>query len=139
MKKLIAFSVVVIAIFAFTLKPDIYFVDYTGVATDTVGVGTTTWNYPVEINKTDGVFYSSKVKVMDVTAGAQCTIALQGKYFDDDDYSTITTKTWYGGGTDTTVVFQNVATKSYYRYMRVLVTRTANKAKIGYVKLSLKK
>ena len=122
-----------------TLDPTIYFVEYTGVVSDTVGVGTTTWSYPLLLNKTEGLYYNAKVKVQDVAAGAACTVKLQGKYFSDDAYSDITTYTWYGGGTDTTVVFTGNTNKIYYRYLNILVTRTASKAKVNYVKLSIKK
>ena len=121
------------------LQPKQFIFQYTGTATDTVGVGTTTWGKEILLNKLDGVLYTCAVKVSDYTAGSACTIALQGKIFNTDTYSTITTKTWYGGGTDTTVVFQNVASKIYYRYLKVLVTRTASKAKVDYVKLSLRR
>lgn len=151
MKKFIILIALAIAGFSFSgtyaqklitpnpLATDVYLVDYTGLASDTVGVGNTTWGYVQLLNKSDGLYYNAKVKVSDVTAGAACTVKLQGKYFDDDAFADITTYTWYGGGTDTTLVFTSNTNKVYYRYLKVLVSRTASKLKVNSVKISLKK
>lgn len=115
---------------------------YTGTVSDTLGVGQTTWGYEMEVNKSDGLFYNTRVKVSDKTTGANgvCTVKLQGKYFDTDAYSDITTVTWTGvGSTDSIIPFQNVSAKNYYRYMKILVTRTGGMLKVDYIKNSLKK
>ena len=117
-----------------------YAVEYTGVSSDTVGAATvTTWNKGWVMTDGDAVFYNAKVKVADKAANGACTIALQGKYFTDDTYTTITTLTWHATGTDTTVLFTGNTNKVYYRYFNFLVTRTASSAKVIYTKLSLKK
>lgn len=123
------------------LQPEVWAAEYVSTsAADTVGAATvTTWAKGWMLNKGDALFYNAKVKVSDHIAGAACTVALQGKYFAGDTYTTITTMTWLAGGTDTTVLFTGNTNKVYYRYLNFLVTRTAGVAKIDYVKISLKK
>lgn len=116
-----------------------YIYEYKGVASDSVGTVDTTWNKAIQLNKLDGLFYNAAVKVSDLTPDAACTIKLQGKIFATDPYTDITTLKWTGTGTDTTFVFTGNTNKIYYRYLNFLVTGTANKTKIDFVKLSLKK
>lgn len=133
-------SVGAVAIQAQTVLPTTkYIYSYTGVASDTVGAVETTWNKAIQLNKLDGLFYNASVKVSDSTVGAKCSVALQGKIFAEDAYTTITTVTWYGGGTDTTILFTQNTNKIYYRYLNVLVTRVAAKAKVSKINISLKK
>jgi len=143
MKKVILFLILCfgfISLQAQTVLPiEKYIFSYVGISTDTVGVGTTVLNKAIQLNKLDGIFYNAKVKVSDVTAGATCTIALQGKIFSSDTYTTINTYTWYGGGTDTTVLFTSNTNKVYWRYLNFKITRTANKAKLTSIDLSIKK
>lgn len=143
MKKLIfiiACMFAFVAMQAQTVLPTTKYVySYTGVATDTVGAVSTTLSKAIQLNKLDGLFYNASVKVSDVTAGAKCSVALQGKIFAEDAYTTITTVTWYGGGTDTTILFTQNSNKIYYRYLNFLVTRVATKAKVDKINLSLKK
>lgn len=125
-----------------TLPRNIYFVNYTGVAADTLGVGQTTWGYEVNLNKADGYFYNIRVKISDKTTGGAGvgTIKLQGKHFNTDSYSDITTISWTGvGSTDTIAPFSQITTKQYYRYLKILVTRTGGLIKVDYIKESLKK
>lgn len=120
-----------------------WFNNYTGLATDTLGTVTaTTWSYEIPVNKFDGLYYVSKIKISDKTSGANgvCTVKLQGKYFASDNYTDITTVSWTGiGTTDTTIVFSNVATKTFYAYYRQLVTNTSGKSKIDYSKTIIKR
>lgn len=145
MKKLIAFLILAIGFAclpskAQTILPVGKFIySYTGVATDTVGATSTTWSKEIQLNKLDGLFYNSSVKVSDAVAGAKCSVALQGKYFSTDEYTTITTVTWYGGGTDTTILFTQNSSKIYYRYLKYLVTNVTPRAKVSLINLSLKK
>ncbi len=145
MKKLISLIAIMLlglATFAQTnvqMGGESYFYEYTGVATaDTVGGTVTTWNKPILLNSYDAVLYYIKAKVTE-TAGFACTIKLQGKYFSADTYSDITTVTYTGVGTDTTVVFNEGSTASRYRYFNILVTRTAGTGKISFVKASFKR
>ncbi|CAB5226082.1 hypothetical protein UFOVP756_43 [uncultured Caudovirales phage] len=120
-----------------------WFVNYAGVASDTLGTVTaTTFSYEIPVNKFDGVYYYGKIKVSDKTTGSAgvCTVKLQGKYFATDAYSDITTVSWTGiGSTDSTIVFSNISTKTFYSYYRYLVTNTSGKSKIDYVKTIIKK
>ena len=145
MKKLLFLSIASICLFSINstaqtvLPTNKYIYEYTGAASDSVGVVNTTWNKAIQLNKLDGLFYNAAVKVSDITANATCTIKLQGKMFATDTYTDITTLAWTGTGTDTTFVFTGNTNKIYYRYLNFLVTGTANKTKIDFVKLSLKK
>lgn len=120
-----------------------WFTNYAGVATDTLGTVTaTTWSYEIPVNKFDGLFYVSKIKLSDKTTGANgvCTVKLQGKYFAADSYSDITTVQWTGiGSTDTTITFTSVTNKVYYPYIRQLVTNTSGKSKVDYSKTIFKR
>jgi len=145
MKKIILFLIIAIGFLASTVKAQTilpvekYVFSYVGVATDTVGVGTTVWNKAIQLNKLDGLFYNANIKVSDVTAGATATIKLKGKVFGSDTYTDITTVLWKGGGTDTTIVFTSNTNKVYWRYLQFEVTRTNAKLKVDYINLSLKK
>lgn len=117
---------------------------YTGVAADTLGTVTaTTWSYAVPINKFDGVFFISQIKLADKTTGANgvCTVQPQGKYFDNSTYVNIgSAVTWTGvGSTDTTITIASVSSKVYYPYIRILVTNTGGKSKVVTNKLIIKK
>lgn len=121
------------------ISTDKYIVEYNGVATsDTVGGTVTTWNKPILLDSYNKVFYNFKVKVSE-TASFACTVKLQGKVFSDDSYTDITTKTYTGIGTDTTVTFIQDTSASKYRYFNVLITRTAGTGKLTYIKSSFKR
>ena len=123
------------------LKPYVWFDNYTGTTVDSLGVGQTTWNYEIRINKPDAVLYDVRIKVADKSTGSNgaAVIKLQGKRFSGDNYSDITTKTWYGGGADTTISITESSTKTLYRYLNVNVVRSAGTLKVDYLKTSLKK
>jgi len=126
------------------LSADAWFIPtYTGVATDTLGTVTaTTWSYEIPVNKFDGLFYVSKIKLSDKTTGANgvATVKLQGKYFAADAYTDITTVQWTGiGSIDTTITFTSVTNKVYYPYIRQLVTNTSGKSKVDYSKTIFKR
>lgn len=113
--------------------------EWTGSAAhDTVGGTVTTWSKPILLGGDQVVYYYSKVKVTE-TAGFACTIKLQGKYFDSDTYTDITTITYGGAGADTTAIFAEASTPIKYRYLNVLVTRTAGTGKVTSVKLVAKR
>ena len=153
MKKIILLAVFMIALVAnaqkaytpagFVGEAGQWVIEYTGVASDTLGTVTaTTWSYAVTVNKPDGLFYVGKIKVSDKTTGANgvCTVKLQGKYFAADAYSDITSVSWTGvGSTDSTITYTSVSNKVYYRYLRFLVTNTGGKSKVDFAKLLVKK
>ena len=144
MKKFLVLLITVIAMYTSVqaqtvLTRNKYIWSYTGLSTDTVTTGVGTLSKYVVLNKPDGFFYTVKVKVSDSSAGATGTIKLQGKQFAADNYTDITTITWHGGGTDTTAIFQNISSKLYWRYLKVLVTPTANRIKLTSIDMSLRK
>lgn len=143
MKRLILFLTLCIgfaAVQAQVILPvNKYIFAYSGTAADTVGFATTVWTKTIQLNKLDGLFYNANLKVSDVAAGAEATIKLKGKVFGTDGWTDITTYTWKGGGTDTTVVFTANTNKVYWRYLQFEVTRVASKAKVSFINLSLKK
>ena len=119
-------------------------VGYTGVATDTLGTVTaTTWSFTVPVNKIDGLFFVSEIKLADKTTGANgvCTVQPQGKYFESGSFVNIGSPvTWTGiSSTDSTITIASVSSKTYYSYYRVLVTNTDGKSKVVSNKLIIKK
>lgn len=118
-----------------------WFVSYTGNATlDTVTVGNT-WSKALLVNKGQRLMYNIRFKVTEVSAVTNATpvaIALQGKVFDTDTYTTITTLQYHGTGSDTTVTFSEASTASVYRYFNILVTPASGKVKTTFLKASFK-
>lgn len=121
------------------LLPGKYFLNHAGLATDTVGAVGTTWNYPIFVNKGFGYFYINAVKVQEVTSDFKCSIKLQGKNRSTESYSDITTLYYYGTGTDSTLNFSNVSTKTNYNYLNYLVTRISGKGKVVFCDFNIKK
>jgi len=140
---LVAFIVSVVTVSAQSsvlLKSTKYIYGYVGTDADSINASTdSVWTQTIQLNKLDGIFYNASVKVKDFTAGATCKIILRGKIFDSDEFTTISTVLWKGGGTDTTVIFTANTNKVYYRYLDFKLSGTANKAKLEFIKLSLKK
>jgi len=149
MKKLVLLLIAVIG-FAFAqaqtatpiqMTPDQWFVSYTGNATlDTVSVGNT-WSKALLPNKGVRLMYNIRFKITEVSAVTNATpvaIALQGKVFDTDTYSTITTHQYHGTGSDTTVTYSEASTASVYRYFNILVTPASGKVKTTFLKASFK-
>lgn len=144
MKKIFILLVLLISVMSVSaqrvMKADTYIYKYVGLAGDTVNVSNdSVWNHTVQINKREGVFYNASVKVADVTANAACKVILRGKIFDTDAWTTIETKAWKGGGTDTTINFTQNTNKQYYRYLDFKLSGTAAKAKLSVINLSLKR
>lgn len=153
MKKIILFICVLfsfainaqVAKIAVPLSENAWFIPtYTGVETDTLGTVTaTTWSYTVPVNKFDGVFFISEIKLADKTTGAngRCTVQPQGAYFNGGTYTNIGSSVlWTGtGSTDTTITITSISSKVYYPYIRILVTNTSGKSKVVTNKFIIKK
>lgn len=121
-----------------TLNVDSYYDIYTGLATDTVSQ-TRTWNMYFAPNKGERLFYDFRVKLTEVVATTQTAVALQGKKMDTDSWSTITTLNYKGTGTDTTLVFAETSTASFYRFFNILITPSSGKVKPTFIKVAFKK
>lgn len=142
MKKVLIFIMLLAAISlsAQKITEKVWSYAYTGVSTDTIGAGTTTWTKSVQVVLPYPVAYVFQVKVSDRGAGGAATVALKAKNFATDAYSTLTTVTWTGvGSTDSVITFNSTTNKHNYNYYQVLVTRTANKATVNWLKAYVKK
>lgn len=120
------------------LATDQFVYDYSGVASDTVGIGTTTWFKELNINKPQMLYYNNQLKVTKVSGSPRATIKLQGKIFSTDTYTDITTTAYYGTTADTTINYTQVTTKQSYRYYKLLITATAGRTKVTWYKASYK-
>ena len=113
---------------------------YVGVASDTIGAVATTWTKTLDVSAPEQKAVAIQLKLSDRGAGGAATVALQGRVFATDAYSTISTITWTGiGSVDSTITINSTTTKYNYNYYKVLVTRTANKATINSFKVIVKK
>jgi len=144
MKKIILFLILAVGFLTANVNAQIlnvnkYIWEYIGVAGDSINSTTATFSKEIQLNKLDGLFYNASVKVKDVTDGATCTLKVYEKMFSTDVYVLKNTLTWYGGGTDTTFVVTSNTNKTYNRYLKLEVNRTAASLAIKYMKLSLKK
>lgn len=102
---------------------------YTGVATDTASIGGTL-NKVIVPNSTWGLYYDVKFKITEVSATTSTAVAFQGRKFNGDAWSTITTITYRGTGTDTTAYYTQVSTKQFYNEYRLLITPANGKVKL---------
>lgn len=141
MKKvfLLAFLLVGISVFSQKFTPTVWSYTYAGVATDTIGAGTTTWSKAVEVAIPNQASYVFQVKLSDRGAGGAASVVLKAKNFASDAYSTLTTVTWTGvGSTDSVITFNSTTNKYNYNYYQVLITRTANMATVNWFKAYVK-
>lgn len=122
-----------------TLNDSYLYYGYTGVSTDTVS-WSRPWSKIITPNATFPLYYDALVKVTEVAASAQTAILWQGRKFDTDSWSTITTVNYKGTGSDTSVYFTQVSTRQFYNQYRLLVTpTTTGKVKITYLKAYFRK
>lgn len=144
MKKVILLVCAILLTFAVSaqktikLSPTVYAVEYTGVAADSISATDTAFTYDVEVNKPNALFYNFKVKLTELASPCNMVVSVMGKYFIDDEYTPITSATYTGAGTDTTIVFTQNTTAQFYRYYRVKVVYGDKKAKVSYYKLYFK-
>jgi hypothetical protein len=143
MKRTILFIMLCIATLAVSaqkLTATDWSYSYVGVAADTIGAVATTWSKTIDVSAPEQKAVAIQLKLTDKVAGGAATVALQGRVFATDAYSTISTITWTGiGSTDSTITINSGTTLYNYNYYKVLVTRTANKATINSLKLVVKK
>ena len=145
MKKIFAFIAIALIMSMVTttvtaqvkLKPNQFAYVYTGVSVDSVSVNDTVFAKEIFVNKPTTLYYNVSVKITEI-ASASCTISLQGKIFSDDVYTNITTATYSGGGSDTTVIFTQNTTKQFYRYYRVRIVYGSGKVAVYNIKCYFK-
>lgn len=112
---------------------------YTGLSTDTVS-WSRPWSKTIIPNATFPLYYDALVKITEVAASAQTAVLWQGRKFDTDAWSTITTVNYKGTGADTSIYFTQVSTRQFYYQYRLLVTpTTTGKVKITYLKAYFRK
>lgn len=122
-----------------TLGNDTWYYQFSvGAATDTIGSSDTTYYLQWLTNKDMGLLYNVKTKLTEVSGTATVAVSIQGKVHSDDSWSNIATQTYYGAGSDTTLVFTQTSTAQFYRYFRLYYdcTTSAQKVKIStaYIK-----
>jgi hypothetical protein len=137
MKKFVVLLLLMIACFTIqaqyskTLGVGEYGIGYTGLAKDTVSATDTAFTYEYTVNKATPLFYNIACKVLKVSAGS-CSISIQGRIFNTDAYTNITTYTFAGSQADTTVVFTQNTTAQFYRTYRIKVLYVSGKTKVSY-------
>ncbi len=124
------------------LKVSEYFPYYAGVAGDTCGTTQDTMEYKWFVNKERALLYDWNVKVTEKRGRGLLTISLQGRNFSTESWTNITSTTYYGGGTDTTVKFsqQTTASAVFYNHFRVYLTKanTLGAVNLNFITGSLK-
>lgn len=112
--------------------------DYTGVAADSVTANDTMWHREIVSLHPQALYYQFRVKLTELTSPAVCTVYVLAKTYKDEDYTTISSQQYSGGGTDTTITFTQTSTKQFYRYYLVKVVYGSNKAKVTFLKMLFK-
>lgn len=150
MKKIliILFAIVAMAINAqdrsksFELQRDDIFARYTGVSADSVGVTQDTLEYKWFVNKEYDLLYDVQVKQTELRGRGLNTVSLQGRKFSTDAWTNITSVTYYGGGTDTTINFtqHTIASVVPYNHLRVYITKnnSAGATIVNFINLAVK-
>ena len=116
-----------------------YYYEYSLGASDTVSNNDTLWYAQLFLNKTEPIKYDIQVKVDSLSGTPTTDISLQGKVFESDSWTNITTVSWAGTTSDTTFTYTENSTAKYYRYLRVYndANTTAQKYKINYIKCKI--
>ena len=146
MKKLIALIAFLSCIFALNAqsftKPKTVSDFYTvvkGSPEDTIGATQTSITKTYLINQSDALLYNITAKISDYAAGFTGTVVLKAKANIYSPWVTISTTTYTGAGTDTTITLSEVTTKKTYYIYQLVFNRTASKGKLDTLILSFKK
>ena len=107
-----------------------YIYQYTGATRDTLGAVQDSILIPLYIECPNPTYYDFKVRIHENVSACNVAVQLKGKKYSTDTYTTITTLTYKGVGTDTTLLFTQVSTLQHYNYYQLVFKRVANKAKI---------
>ena len=114
---------------------------YYGSAADTVSNADSLWNYDIAVlNLYDALDSELRVSLDSVSGSPQVTVTLQGKWSYVDSYTDISSATWYGTSSDTTISISN-ATNKNYRFYNILLdgTATAQKSKVSLIEFGVSK
>lgn len=112
------------------------YLDYSFTAADTIGPVNTTYSIITVANQHEGSYQDVMIKLHRLVGG-RASVQLQGTVFDGQAYTNIgSAVNWHGDSADTTIYIKNDTVK-YYRYFKILVTRTAGTASITDAQLKL--
>jgi len=114
----------------FKITPTSYVYQYTGQTADTLGAVRDSILIPLYVETSAPTFYDFKVRLHENVSACNIAVQLQGKKYGTDSYSTITSATYKGVGTDTTILFTQTTTAQHNNYYQLVFIRAANKAKI---------
>ena len=88
------------------------------------------YNYPVKVNV--------KLHVHELAGTGNCAVSLQGKQFNGDGWTNITTVNYAGSGSDTTITITD-GTARQYQYYRVFLDKVyATAGRVGVMTLDFK-
>ena len=123
-----------------TLGSDTWYYQFgVNTAADTISAFDTLYYVQALTNKSMGLLYGIQTQITEVSGAARVAVSLQGKIHSGDSWTNITTVTYYGSDSDTTINFSQTGTAVFYRYLRILYdcnTTTQNvKINTAYVKL----
>ena len=97
------------------------------------------WSFTIQPNKGNTVWYTFAVKITEVSATTSTVIQLQYKKFAYQAWANLGSAiTYKGTGTDTTALITEESTKTFARYLRVLVTPANGKVKTTFIHASFK-
>lgn len=110
-----------------------------GVTADTISSNDTLWNYDIAVlNLKRKLDSELRIKLDSVSGSPTVTVSLQGKWSYNDSYTTISSATWHGTSSDTTIAISNTTNK-FYRFYNILLdaTATAQKASVNYLEFGV--
>lgn len=88
------------------------------------------YNFPVKVNV--------KLHAHELTGTGNCAVSLQGKQFDSDAWTNITTVNYSGSGSDTTITITD-GTARQFQYYRVFLDKVYGTAgRVGVMTLDFK-
>lgn len=113
-----------------TITPTAFSFTMGGTDGDSIGLVQDTLVIPIQFNLADSVKAFYRVKITEVTSPARIILQHQSKKHNLDTYTTRTTITYTGVGADSTMYFKSQAPNLSDPYHRILLIRSANKAKL---------
>jgi hypothetical protein len=97
------------------------------------------WSFTIIPNKGNTLWYTFAVKITEVSATTSTVIQLQHKKFAYQAWANLGSAiTYHGTGSDTTALITEESTKTFARYLRILVTPANGKVKTTFILPSFK-